>query len=123
MKTKEKILKAALDLFNIEGIELVTTRDIAAKTGISQGNLHYHYPNKNLLLEILFEEYMQQLNAAERYKGNGMLKEEILLSMKDNFQVIQLYRFTTLDRAVLWRRVPEAKKPSRNLYNEKRAIS
>ena len=51
MNTKEKILKEALKQFNASGVEQVTTRHIAKGLSMSQGNLHYHFPNKDELIE------------------------------------------------------------------------
>ena len=48
MKTniKDEILETAKELFNKQGYEAVSMRDIAAGVGISVGNLTYHYPKK-----------------------------------------------------------------------------
>ncbi len=53
---REKILEAALVLFNSNGIDAVTTRDIAKKIKISQGNLTYHFPAKNDIVLALVQE-------------------------------------------------------------------
>ncbi len=108
MTTKEKILAFSLQLFNEQGVEVVTTRHIAKEMGISQGNLHYHYPNKNTLIEALFQGFIQSLQEAARHReGDPFPPSEILLSMKDNFRVMYDYRFFFLDNEVVWRRVPE----------------
>ena len=53
--TREKILKAAIKLFNSEGVSGVTTRSIAAETGISHGNLTYHFPGKKDVILAIYE--------------------------------------------------------------------
>jgi AcrR family transcriptional regulator len=53
-KTKEKILAAALDLFNTHGFFQVTIRMIAQKAGMSSGNLNYHYQKREDILEALY---------------------------------------------------------------------
>jgi AcrR family transcriptional regulator len=55
MKTKEKILAAALKLFNEENTQAATTNHIAAAAGISPGNLHYHYKNREAIIVTLYE--------------------------------------------------------------------
>lgn len=60
-RTAERILDAALDLFNRFGEPNVSTSTVAADLGISPGNLHYHYPAKAELVNALFERYAQSL--------------------------------------------------------------
>ena len=52
--TKEKILAAALKLFNEFGYSNVTIRMIASDLGISSGNLNYHFSNRIEILEALY---------------------------------------------------------------------
>lgn len=52
MKTKDKIILCALDLFNGSGSDQISTNHIAESIGISIGNLYYHYKNKE---EIIFD--------------------------------------------------------------------
>ena len=56
MSTKKKILAAALKLFNENNTQAATTNHIAAATGISPGNLHYHYKNREEIILRLYEE-------------------------------------------------------------------
>ena len=43
MKTKDKIIAKAIDLFNIHGTKAISTNHIAKELGISPGNLYYHF--------------------------------------------------------------------------------
>jgi AcrR family transcriptional regulator len=56
-KTRERILQAALMLFNRFGEPSVTVSAIAADMGISHGNLYYHYPSKEKIVEDLFRDF------------------------------------------------------------------
>lgn len=56
MKTKERILVAALNLFNQQGTNAVSTNHIAEAVGISPGNLYYHYRNKEEIIRAIFEQ-------------------------------------------------------------------
>lgn len=60
-RTAERVLDAALELFNRFGEPNVSTSTVAAELGISPGNLHYHYPAKADLVNALFERYAQSL--------------------------------------------------------------
>lgn len=57
MSTKQRILDAALQLFNEQGERGVTTNHIAAHLEISPGNLYYHFKNKQAIIFDLFLRY------------------------------------------------------------------
>lgn len=61
MKTKEKILVVALEMFNETNTQAVTTNHIAKKMGISPGNLHYHYKNREEIIRLLYIQMRDQL--------------------------------------------------------------
>ncbi|MCB9283285.1 MAG: TetR/AcrR family transcriptional regulator [Lewinellaceae bacterium] len=65
MKTRERIWKTALTLFNERGFANVSMRDIAADLGMSPGNLSYHFPNQESLV-------------AEHFRQLALLNEETL---------------------------------------------
>jgi AcrR family transcriptional regulator len=52
--TKDRILDAALVLFNEHGTDTVTTNHIAEALEMSPGNLYYHYRNKAEIVRALF---------------------------------------------------------------------
>ncbi|WP_165660787.1 TetR/AcrR family transcriptional regulator [Oceanimonas sp. MB9] len=60
-KTRDRILAAALELFNERGEARVTTNHIAAYLGISPGNLYYHFRNKNDIVRCIFKQYCAHL--------------------------------------------------------------
>jgi len=63
-RTAERILATALDLFNRYGEPNVATTLIASDMGISPGNLFYHFPAKELLVNALFDEYLHDMEHA-----------------------------------------------------------
>ena len=58
MKTRDRILKTARELFNAERFGNVTTADLARECGIAEGNLWYHFKNKRALLDALTEDFL-----------------------------------------------------------------
>lgn len=65
MQTKQRIIDAAIRRFDAEGIANVRLQQIADDTGISVGNLAYHYKNKEAIVsavyEALFDEFSEML--------------------------------------------------------------
>jgi AcrR family transcriptional regulator len=62
LRTKDKILQASIELFNLQGERQVTTNHIAAHLGISPGNLYYHFRNKEDIVRQIFKEYAKLLD-------------------------------------------------------------
>jgi AcrR family transcriptional regulator len=56
MSTKDKILAAALFLFNRFGFVSVRLQHIADEVGISTGNLAYHFKTKDDIIESLYTQ-------------------------------------------------------------------
>lgn len=73
MKTKQKILNAALEVLMESGFPALTQTRIAEVAGVSQGNLTYHFPTRTDLLKAVVEETkarMTAIRAAELEAGS-----------------------------------------------------
>jgi len=55
-KTRQRILDAAKRLMLEGGPEAVMLRDVAARLGMTHGNLQYYYPVRHLLLVAIFDQ-------------------------------------------------------------------
>lgn len=53
--TRDRIVDAAIELFNENGAASVTTNHVAEHAGISPGNLYYHFANKEEIVREAFE--------------------------------------------------------------------
>jgi len=56
-RTAERIAEVSLGLFNRFGEPNVSTTLISAELSISPGNLYYHFPSKDALVNHLFDQY------------------------------------------------------------------
>lgn len=57
---KEKILRAALELFAEEGFKPTSTNKIAKRAGVSEGLIFRHFGNKDGLLDAIIKEGEEQ---------------------------------------------------------------
>lgn len=57
--TKERILKAALDLFCVNGYTTVSVRDIGRAVGIRESSIYYHFTNKEDILQTMLRQAEQ----------------------------------------------------------------
>lgn len=58
-ETVDAILKAARTVLIDEGAAAFTIRRIAAECGMKVGNLSYHFPRKEMLIQILLDELLE----------------------------------------------------------------
>lgn len=63
MKTRDRILRNARELFNREGYSAVTTAALAEACGIAEGNLWYHFKTKRDLLGAIAEQFRADIEA------------------------------------------------------------
>ncbi len=111
-KTKTRILKTALELFNNEGEAQVSAVDVASVMGISPGNLYYHYKGKPEIIEALFSDFEEEI----RIILTGPIEKP--LSLPDNwvylyiiFEEIFDFRFFYRNMSEILKRVPDLKAP------------
>jgi len=96
-RTAERILEVTLDLFNRFGEPNVSTTLISAELGISPGNLYYHYPAKDELINTLFDRYERALNELLHAADNVRNVEDAWLFFHMLFELIWQYRFLYRD--------------------------
>jgi len=72
-KTKQAILKAALELFAARGFFATTTKAISKKAKIAEGTLFNYFETKEDLALYFFEEELS--GVAEWYRANKRLKK------------------------------------------------
>jgi AcrR family transcriptional regulator len=96
-RTAERILEATLELFNRHGEPNVSTTAISAELGISPGNLYYHYPAKDELINKLFARYEAALAELLQAADGVRNVEDAWLFFHMLFELIWQYRFLYRD--------------------------
>jgi AcrR family transcriptional regulator len=96
-RTAERILEVTLDLFNRFGEPNVSTTLISAELNISPGNLYYHYPAKDELINSLFGRYEKALTELLHAADNVKNVEDAWLFFHMLFELIWQYRFLYRD--------------------------
>src|SRR3954462_7536465 len=92
-RTAERILEVALDLFNRFGEPNVSTTLIATELGISPGNLYYHYPAKDGLVNAPFDRLDQALSELLGAADGVRHIEDAWLFFHVLFEAIWQHRF------------------------------
>jgi AcrR family transcriptional regulator len=97
-KTKQKILDQSRELFNELGYSQVTIRMIASELAMSSGNLNYHYPKREDILEALYFEMVEVFDKRVEELGEQAIS---LAFMKSSVEVSMermiAYRFFWTD--------------------------
>src|SRR5690606_20122158 len=96
-RTAERILEVTLELFNRFGEPNVSTTLISAELRISPGNLYYHYPAKDELINALFRRYESALGELLAAAGSVRNVEDAWFFLHSLFELIWQYRFLYRD--------------------------
>ena len=96
-RTAERILEVTLELFNRFGEPNVSTTLISAELNISPGNLYYHYPAKDELINSLFDKYERALSELLNASDGVRDVEDAWFFMHSLFELIWQYRFLYRD--------------------------
>lgn len=102
-ETVDAILKAALDVLIDEGAECFTIRRIAARCGMKVGNVSYHFPRKEMLIQILLDDLIDSYGSLldDMVRKPGLTAEErlklvIILCLDDISSKRTTHLFTEL---------------------------
>src|SRR5580700_11550563 len=70
--TRERVLAAALDLFSELSFDGATTREIAARAGVTQPLLNYHFSTKDELWQAAVDGLFAELNEVLASRTEGL---------------------------------------------------
>ena len=99
MKTKDKIIATAIDLFNIHGTKAISTNHIAKEMGISPGNLYYHFRSKNDIIRSISDNFSNELGSALKIQLDTISDFSSNLTSLFNrfFKIQKSYQFLFLE--------------------------
>ena len=99
MKTKDKIIATAIDLFNIHGTKAISTNHIAKEMGISPGNLYYHFRSKNDIIRSISDNFSNELGSVFKIQLDTISDFSSNLTSLFNrfFKIQQSYQFLFLE--------------------------
>ncbi|WP_224999948.1 TetR/AcrR family transcriptional regulator [Cesiribacter sp. SM1] len=121
MSTQDRILDTALTLFNNKGIASVSMRAVAAGARMSVGNLTYHFPNRDSLVQGLLNRLIKELNAKiEETPQPKLWLELIWEALLNSYQIQQRYQFIMLDLVHMLRKYPTILEQFRQNYDHRR---
>ena len=115
MRTRDRILEAALVLFNQHGLAAVSTHRIAAELGMSPGNLHYHFKTKQLIVSTLFRRFDDRMSACMDAAATVVAVDDLWLSLHLTFEAVNEYRFIYRDVDYLLNEYSELEARAREL--------
>jgi AcrR family transcriptional regulator len=101
--TQTRIVDCALDLFNEHGTAAVSTNRIAEHCGISKGNLHYHFRNKQEIIRFLFQRAVDEMDAGWYRDHLAATLDHMAEMFVRQLQLIRDYRFFYREMADLLR--------------------
>jgi AcrR family transcriptional regulator len=106
--TKNRILIAALELFNEAGAANTTTNQIADEIEISPGNLHYHFRTKAELMSAILAAFETDTKVLLLPPGDDPLSiDDLWLFLHLLLERLSVYRFLFRDFETIVAAYPE----------------
>ncbi len=96
-RTFERIASVTLDLFNRYGEPHVSTTLISSELGISPGNLYYHFPSKDQLVNHLYDQYEAAMSSLLDAGGDVQDIEDAWFFLHTLFERVWDHRFLYRD--------------------------
>lgn len=98
-ETVDAILEAALHILIEEGASAFTISRIAAKCGMKKGNVSRHFPRKEMLVQVLLDEFLSpdETEVERGLREAGLSAEQALAIIIDgNMEAIRTKKMTRL---------------------------
>lgn len=99
--TKDRILAAAIELFNDRGYQQINLADIAYALSISRGNLAYHFKDKDLILQAIAKRMNEEINQELSLKKDFPAFSNLQIEIKSYHKLQSNYQFVFGNATVL----------------------
>lgn len=120
--TRELILQTSLALFNELGEPNTSTNHIADETGISPGNLYYHFRSKQGIVVELFSRFSARLDPLIAIPLFATFRaEDLWFQLHLSFELKGQYRFLFRDPVDITTAIPGLRRAFLALYRRERA--
>lgn len=80
--TRDRVVAAAADLFAERSFDGATTRDIAARAGVTQPLLNYHFRSKDELWRAAVDSLFERLDQTMTERGKGLRGVDEVIAAK-----------------------------------------
>ncbi len=105
--TKNKILETTLQLLNERGLSNVKMRDVSQELSISIGNLTYHYPKWENLIDDIFQQFQAEVNELYVYFPKDI--SEVVSYIERIYEVQIRYAFLFSNFYIFFQQFPKYK--------------
>ena len=99
MGRKQEIIDTALEIFNKDGYGNVSTYNISKKLEMSQGNLTYHFPTKQVLINTLAKNMISEIDEFVLNIDNDFSPKDFYNNLYKTFEINLKYKFIYLNYA------------------------
>jgi AcrR family transcriptional regulator len=99
-QTQERIVDAAVQLFNEYGTGPISTNRIADHCGVSRGNLHYHFRTKHEIIQCVFQRIVDEMNT-------GWDRDPQYPTLQRMAEMFARYAILIYDYRFFYREMPE----------------
>jgi AcrR family transcriptional regulator len=104
-ETRAEILRAAIDIFRVRGLEGTTMREIASASGVALGAAYYYFSSKEAIIQAYYDEVQaEHMRRVEAVLAAGKLdlKARLLAAFHTKLDILKgdrkllgaLFRFT-----------------------------
>jgi AcrR family transcriptional regulator len=108
--TRDRVVGAAVRLFNESGTAAVSTNHIAGAAGVSPGNLYYHFRNKEEIIREIWDRIDALWASSYAPPGGSLGVDGLGAVVEKTFSRLWEYRFFYRELGALTRRDPELRR-------------
>jgi len=109
MKTRDRIIQKAVELYNEYSASEISNNRIAAEMGISPGNLHYHFKNKESIIREIYKILFYKMDKIWYEPAFYGSEEGLIDYFYELSRLLYEYRFCYFELNVLLKNDPELK--------------